>query len=321
MTRPHLSGFSLLELSVVLAIVAVILVFGLNIATVAIKGTERSTTQERLLVIAKALDAYARVNGYLPCPANRALAPRTTGFATEARNGMVRTECVTSSGLVRTAGAPFAYIGGVPARTLGLPDAYAGDAWNSKFTYAVSGDHVGVQGSYFTTDGPLAVRAGDRTGTNYLLTSQRESDGTNASGANAVYVVISHGPDRRGAFSMERTSVSIACGSTSKNDVENCDDANLTFYDSAYNDGGTESTFFDDYVVWGSNALDRIPTAMGGVGTGCPAGTCEMWCVTCDSNRPPLSTPNVICKRTITSTSPCKALCEYAYPTANVFCP
>lgn len=325
MSRRDRMGFSLLELSAVLAIISVILVFGLNIATTALSGSDRITTQERLLAVQKALDNYAKVHGFLPCPASRASVPSDSGFGVEARDGATYTTCTTSAGLVRApaAGNPFAYIGAVPVRTLGLPDNYAGDAWGNKLMYAVSASHVGTMGSYLNTDGPITIYTGDRTLTSYIHTINRTSTGLNTNGPAVVYVVVSHGADGKGAYPFNGTAIVTACGASANNDVENCDDANLNFWDAPYNDGDQAATFFDDYIVWRSNLLDRLPTANGGDTTTAVTctGACELWCAKCDTDYPPMFATYAICARTITSTSPCEALCEYAYPANNTFCP
>ena len=285
------------------------------------KGSDRITTQERLRVVQKALDAYAEVNGHLPCPSSRALVPGGTTFGIEARDTLVRTNCMTDDAALIKVGSSF--IGAVPTRTLGIPDTYASDAWNNKFTYVVSTYHVGSIGSYYNYDGTLQIQTGDRTGVNYPITTMRY-DGNNANtkdpGPGATYVVISHGMDGKGAYPTNGSTVSIPCGNSANNDVENCDDANLVYYDSEYNDGNVPASYFDDYIVWVSNSLVRIPTLQGGAGTGC-SGACELWCAPCDTTYPPTNSPAMPCRRTIVSTSPCKALCEYAYPTVNIPCP
>lgn len=323
MTRTQQSGFSLLELSVVLGIIALIVGFGTPIGVTALKNSEQMATRDRLTAVRAALDAYARAHGHLPCPANRSLVASDANFALEARNSSTRTLCDTSgTGLVRapSSGSPFIYIGGVPTRTLGLPDAYAGDAWGNKLTYAVSASHMGDMASYSSTDGPITIETGDRTGTHYVISTARNSTsgGYNAAGASAVYVVLSHGKDAKGAFPMNGTSIAIACGGSTNNDVENCEETNMTFYDSPFSDGTQASTFFDDFIIWGSNALERTPKTDAGPGSSC-SGACELWCVPCANA--PLFTPSVLCSRQITSTSPCQALCVYAYPTAYQFCP
>ncbi len=314
-------AFSLLELSVVLVIIAVLVSFGVTIGTSAIKGANRTTTIERLQLIEEALALFQRANGYYPCPYSRALTPDDATFGLEARDGADPALCATSgSALLKlpASGDAIVYFGGIPVRTLGLPDTYAADAWGNKLLYAVSATHAGVLGSYYTTDGPLVMRYGDRSGTNYTITTAREEDNTNAAGAAAVYVVLSHGADGKGAYPLRGTSVAVSCGSSTANDVGNCDDANVIFYDTAFNDGSQESTFFDDFVVWKSNHLDRIPTTLGGPGAGC-SSSCEMWCAPCANS--PAATPSMICDRHIASTSPCEAQCIYAYPEDGVLCP
>ena len=50
-------GFTLLELAAVLAILSVVVVFGMDIANNAIQGSERLSTQQKLSVIQEALEA------------------------------------------------------------------------------------------------------------------------------------------------------------------------------------------------------------------------------------------------------------------------
>lgn len=269
-------GFSLLELAVVIGILSLIVAFGFNLSINAVEGADRLATQERLTLIKRALEQYGEEQGYLPCPARRDYIPSSHAtFGDEQRSG---TSCATAgSGVVQvTVDDDSIFIGSLPTKTLGLPDAYAGDGWGNKFTYAVSAGHVGEGNSYLLNDGPITVRYGDRTGTNYAITTQR--DGT--AGPAAIYVVVSHGPDGKGAWPMSGTSAAVDCGASGNNDVENCDDDDFTFYDTAYNDGTTEASFFDDYVVWGSNALDRMemPSAV----VYCPGATLN-WTVGSDT--------------------------------------
>lgn len=316
-------GFSLLEMSVVLGIIAVVLVFGISIADTALRGNDRLINTSRLEAIQRALDGYAAVNGHLPCPSSRSLVPANGNFGVEARDSASYTTdpCVLDGAALSKAGiSNIVYFGALPVRTLGLPDSYAVDAWNNKFTYAVSARHVYGVGSYAYYSGPITVYSGDRTGVSYPITTRFTNTGANPPGAGATYVVISHGADGKGAYPLHGTAPAVACGVSVSSDVENCDEDDLNFYDSPFNDGDNPITFFDDYVIWGSNMLDRMPSSNGGEGAGCTSG-CALWCARCDENYPPLNSPSVICRRTITQTSPCTALCEYAYPTENIPCP
>lgn len=316
-------GFSLLELSASLLVIALVAGFGVQMSLGAIEAARRVKTQERLAAIRAALELYAKTQGYLPCPANRQYTPSAdSNFGEEF--GRPGATCVTSAPGVIQVGSGF--IGAVPVRSLGLPDNYAADAWDNKFTYAVSSLHVTGPGSYAGNDGTIRVFYGDRTGTNYVVTSatnRAASPPTISPGAGATYVVVSHGPDGRGAYPLYGTAVATACstgGGDARNDVENCDDANLDFYDTAYNDGPIAATYFDDYVTWGSAALARSPVSTTFLGCG---SQCEAWCAPCAGSTTdlPVITPTaapagltnpVLCRKIITNTSPCQATCVWA---------
>lgn len=317
------AGFSLLELSVVLAIISVVVVFGVDIGRNAMSGSDRISTQEKLQVIKQALENYADRNGYLPCPAAPGLTPDSTNFGFEQRSGTAGAGCTTGNGVVATAGNT-SYIGAVPTRTLGLSDTYISDAWNSKFTYAMSGSHSGTtlngMNSYYNGNGTIIVRGGTLAN-NYPLTTL--PDGTSA--ANATFVVFSHGKNVRGAFGLYDTT-NTDCSPVTFIEDENCDRANLTYYDATYNEGGQTATRFDDYVVWGSNVQKRNPAVV--PTTSCPTDPggnplCETWCAPCTSNVHGSSTvpaaPTRLCAKFITSNTPCEATC--VWPGASLPCP
>lgn len=419
--RKTLHGFSLLELSIVLGIIALVAGGGMTMATGALKTADRITTQERLTTIKVALDSYAKTNGHLPCPFNRTLLSSSTLFGVENRSGG---NCNTAApGVSAPPGLILAnniWHGAVPVRALGLPDSYAADAWGNKFTYAVSANHISSASNYNSTAGSITIRAGQRGASplNYAVSSQRMSlpftsagaggagtrltmattgsivngtlvhvngtavhkgsyvvanrtattidltgntDTTTDSGtvewltpgSAATYVVVSHGPDGRGAFPLGGTAIPTIkqCNdgvtasitspapcplgtNTSCIDIENCNDTvDTTFFDTTYNDGSEAAQYFDDFVVWGSNALVRPPVNTALYST-CPAGTCEAWCAACGTSYPGASSTAppaaittgtaTLCRKVITTNSTtCSASCFWAGTTATGFqkCP
>lgn len=323
-TRRNRLGFSLLELSVSLAVIALVAGFGVSLSSDIVNGTKRVTTQQRLITIRQALDAYVQRNGYLPCPAKRSDTTGVSSFGLEQRFGAVCN--LAAPGLVQDTGGTI-YIGAVPTTSLGLAENYMADGWNQKFLYAVSIAHTAGIGSYATIEGPITVKHGDLTTSYDIIT------GGGAGNWGATYVVLSHGPDRKGAYPIGGTTAPIACGAiTAGNriDNENCNTAGAIFFDSEYNDGTQNASFFDDYIIWGSNAGSRRPdaylnntTAMGpataGLGAlgvnsqGCAPGVCEAWCAPC-LNLPLRVSPTVyVCQSSVVSYVPCKANCVYAY--------
>ena len=418
-------GFSLLELSVVLGIIALIAGVGMTMASGALKAADRISTQERLNTIKLALDSYGKTYGFLPCPAPRADTPTTATFG-------IGGSC---------SGTGVSY-GAVPVRTLGLPDSYAGDAWGNKLTYAVSQALTANSTNYSQASAAITVRygtiaapynvttvrkslpttipptgaetygaAGNNSGkleitfnsasavstamanlttgtngtlvnvkstshngsttitsttgsttvltdypysaadTNVVLEWQEPVNATSGS-PNAAYVVVSHGPDGRGAFPMSGTSIpgkKLCNTSASANtspppctssatmtciDIENCND-DAIFFDTAYNDGATAAQYFDDYVVWGSNAVLRAPANPSPYPT-CPTTTpptCEAWCAKCTLNFPgagsiappaSITAGATLCKKIITTDSTkCEAACFWSGTTGSGYqkCP
>lgn len=445
-------AFTLLELVVVIAIISLVSGAGMSMASGALRAADRISTQEKLNTIKIALDSFGKTYGYLPCPAPLAKVPTDTTapvFGGEYLSATNPRTCNTGSG-IETTGTVIK--GGVPVRTLGLPDSYAADAWDGKLTYAVTtalttapAAPVGTPPNYFTAPGAIIVKSGTiaggyispamrftRTyatgggvslsagaGTRLTLspdignivvgttvyvkgsvyngvykvaaTSGATIDLNDASGmmaynatdtggtidwlatpststGDAAYIVISHGPDGRGAYPMNTTSIpanKVCNNSTTANsspapctdstastciDIQNCKTGvapaanpfDNIFFDSTYNDGTTAAEYFDDYVVWGSNALLRNPPIpryyfnAGSVTTTCPAGVCESWCATCKSNYPTTIIGNVdsssppaaitanpvLCKKVITSkASTCEASCFWGGTTAAGYQP
>ncbi len=405
-------GFSLLELSVVLGIIALIAGAGISMASGAMKAADRITTQERLNTIKLALDSYGKTYGYLPCPFDRALATSSASFGVENRSGAHNCGATNGTSFINNAGLVIT-TGGIPVRTLGLPDNYASDAWGNKFTYVVGNNTISFPTDYSTYAANISVRYGDRT-TYYNVAEQRvsisfTSAANNGSGlvrltaastgslvngrivtinggvykgsyvaanvsatkvdltgstysatdsgtlswqepgTNVSYVVISHGPDGRGAFPFNGSAVpsNKLCNSsatansspapctdssnTSCIDIENCNN-DAIFYDTAYNDGTQATEYFDDYIVWGSNDLFRsavVPNLYFSATSGCPTGTCELWCAKCAVNYPGADTVNsppssitggnaFLFKKTITTdATACSASCFWAGTTAS----
>src|SRR5688572_18524613 len=68
-------GFSLLELSVVMAILSIVAIFGLSAAADFAKRSAGDLTKDNLAQIDAALVEYFRLYGRLPCPSVRTLNP------------------------------------------------------------------------------------------------------------------------------------------------------------------------------------------------------------------------------------------------------
>jgi len=163
----HNSGFSLIEMAVVLLIVG-LLIGGAVGSLGALQQRQRySGTEAQLEEIRDALIAFAVVNRRLPCPADPTLADTVAGAGLE----RVPTAAGCTGGIV----------GAVPWATLGLSQV---DGWGRRFTYRVSAGFA-RQAPAFT----LAA-TGDATVRNA---------GAVVLATNLPAVVVSHGANARGS--------------------------------------------------------------------------------------------------------------------------
>ncbi len=154
-------GFSLLEMSIVLAIVGLLLTGLIPSLTAQMEQQHRNDTIKQMIEIKDALIGYAIVNGRLPCPA-KATIPTNT-----ANSGL--SDCTLTSGVV-------------PWVTLGTNET---DAWGRRFTYSASS-------AFITTNFTLSSN-----GT--LIVKTAATGGTNVA-ANIPAVFVSHGANGFGAY-------------------------------------------------------------------------------------------------------------------------
>ncbi len=226
------SGFTLIELSIVLAIIGVVLASGLSVYGNRIAAERAQETARRLNMIEDALLLFRRTNGRLPFPANGAT---LTGSTLGVESSTVTTGLVLSGS---------AYIGVVPTRTLNLPDSMMLDAYGMKITYAVDGD---CTVSWLTACGDTTVT------TNIRINDASGTSRTVASTGMPVYALVSHGPNMRGGWQQKvAAQLGAAPPGTVYGSTLEAENANLDyiFRDMMIQETGVATTQFDDFVRW-----------------------------------------------------------------------
>ncbi|MFO0389061.1 MAG: type II secretion system protein [Alphaproteobacteria bacterium] len=259
LTRPRHSaglGFSLLEISVVLIIISTIIGVGVAYLGLSVEKAQRDTTTQRMQAIQKALLDYRRAFGAIPCPSDITLAVTNTAFG----RGNLTTPCDAGTTDPNYNGdmGPDVWVGGVPVRTLKLPDEYAFDGWGRRFTYAVDQNFtsaMNITGFHlFAVDSdPGTVPIADGNG--------------NTITSNALYAIVSHGPNGHGAFTRYGTA-RVNASSSNTYEQQNCGcnaSAVYTLYGSfvqgPYTTDTADSTdTFDDIVVYGTRRSLRHAT-------------------------------------------------------------
>ncbi|NBX02982.1 MAG: type II secretion system protein [Alphaproteobacteria bacterium] len=233
---PHKRAFSLLELSIVLAVISVLLGGVLNIAAQMTRDKKQAELTMKMDAIEAALIGFRKANNRLPCPADGSLAISDANFSKEAA-----TPGTCTGGTPAASFSNGNLVGGVvPTRTLGLPDEFTFDPWGGRFTYAL-GKEMTATGAFITYS-PTATLATP-------LTIKTASIGTTISSA-ALAVVVSHGQNGHGAFQL--SGVRKNGGSTNAEEQKNChctaaavaDTFDATFIQKKATDSGLDS--YDD---------------------------------------------------------------------------
>jgi len=270
-------AFTLLEMSIVLTIIAVIIAGGAVTFSASLKQRQYDQTKEKLVVLQNALRDYWRTFGRLPCPGASYSYNATSGgsngnFGKEAQNKatcdgtpsadfVYNLDHATSTTRCNYTGVTFddcVYGGMVPVRTLQLPDDYAFDGWGRRFQYVVNSD-------FTTQDAAAAISiTADSGGTSRIIikTSTTTAAASIPKTNSAAYALVSFGMNGHGAYP-RTTSGDIRVSSGSDNDMEkancHCDATTAAttfdniFYQSPYKTN-TSSTIdtFDDMVVFGT---------------------------------------------------------------------
>jgi prepilin-type N-terminal cleavage/methylation domain-containing protein len=197
-------GYSLLELSISLAIIATILAAGFSMINGSSVLAKRKDTEKRMKIIEKAIASYAAIYDRIPCPADLNLADNNSNSGIEnccyncANLPSYLVSSPPSSPTNFTGNNQYYTVGTVPYVTLGLPKEYLADAWANKFIYSAT---LALAGKISTnTYGTPSI-----ANLNYLETANMglitviDSQATIRTN-NAAYMLMSAGNNGLGAY-------------------------------------------------------------------------------------------------------------------------
>jgi prepilin-type N-terminal cleavage/methylation domain-containing protein len=191
-TSRRQKGFSLTELSIAIAIIAVIAGSALSVALTNDFYANTTQTNAKLDKIEEALASFLVINQRLPCPADGTQSITSESF------GIESTPSVSGCGTANfTSGN--VYAGVIPTRTLQLPDEFMLDAWGRRITYAVDfrfANNVLTNNNCDGTSSPICFI--DTIANDASITVQDSSGAARTT--QAIYVLISHGENGHGAF-------------------------------------------------------------------------------------------------------------------------
>lgn len=259
MSKKNITGFSLIEMAIVLAITGLFL--GLLLSTLSAQREMQNivNTRNTLEQVKTSLMSYAMTNGRLPCPA-AAPQPDHSVKAVEQVNITTAGDCVTFNGFV-------------PGVTLGLAplnqDGYVLDEWGYPLFYAVSNitDNQLVAGTkrfiYTSTNGIKDANVSNTdttsackayTGMAYascaamLFVCTGKGSGSNCGTATSLITNTNTATPGGGAvFVVFSTGKNTPQGSQSSDESENINGDNIfVSHDIQTN----SASYFDDLVIW-----------------------------------------------------------------------
>lgn len=214
------TGFSLVEMAVVLTIVGLLMAGLLPMISGQMEQQHRTETRKQMQEISGTILGYAASQSTprLPCPANPSIATGGTNAGIS--------DCTLSVGVI-------------PWVTLGTSET---DAWGRRFTYAIASSVSGTFGSSFTLNS---------TGNLDIYNSSGGScPSTNCVADNMAAVIISHGVNGCGAYLTSGSPLTIAAGDGSGSDCGNAGADQFANTDGTPFVSRDEGTSYDDIVVW-----------------------------------------------------------------------
>jgi prepilin-type N-terminal cleavage/methylation domain-containing protein len=248
--RRQTRGFSLIELSIVTAILAIVSVLGLEAVAVYTSRRAYTITQDKVAAVDVAIKKFYASYGRLPCP-------------TVITNSMIGAS--TNGGTEDCSGVSIVKYGGVPYITLGLPMSAAIDGYTSKFGYLVTNSlTTAALFDTATSVGRIEVRTGkleQPCSTVCEVTFQPSAS------TGAAYAILSFGGDQRGALGKNGATLKACVPSTgppniydARIDTANCGGAtsptispgvagDAVVFDSRFNTGSVEASYFDDIIL------------------------------------------------------------------------
>ena len=240
-------GYSLLEVAIVVAIVGVFIAFlsgGYHIYRVT---KAKQTTSINTQVVLSNFSSYLSVYGRYPCPAPINVKTDSPDYGSEgdcsdtavAVGDCAGGICVEES--ERTVTLPDTTVvrprvrrGGVPFRSLNIPEEHAYDGWGNRLEYAVT-ERLAVRATYNRAHGGISVV--DTTPARKSMIDPPDA---------AHFIVFSHGPNKVGAYNREGFQERPCAGAALDVDVDNCQTTpanNRAVYRTGFTKDG-----FDDFV-------------------------------------------------------------------------
>ncbi len=253
-------GFSLVELSIIIAVFAVVITSLLSGSGIKTENSDVISVKAELDNVESALAFFQKSNGFLPCPASRTAAPSNAAYGVSV--DCTNTAANPADGTINIGASGDIYqvrVGTIPTRTLGLADSAALDPWGNRLSYMIIRS-LGVSSTSYSSFNPT-----QNTDFFQIVNKTRAVIYGSNTSEIVKYAVLSHGADGQGAFNKNGIQ-GLACGGSAA-DAENCNATKQIMVDGVSDVVQTNnSTYYNDYVRYGGATAPFPPPPIASTG-------------------------------------------------------
>jgi prepilin-type N-terminal cleavage/methylation domain-containing protein len=244
----HPRGYSLVEMAIVISLIGLLVGSALTVGGSKVERKNIAAIDTQLDDVETALYAFYKKYDRLPCPASPTLTEADANFGVE-DNCTSANPTLADIVQLNDTTADEQWVGTLPTRSLGLPNNKMYDVWGSRLVYAIDKDFADATKTFNSEEGTLAatmLKINDKNNNSVYIADTKNP---------VVYILLSHGKDKRGAYNKSGT-ISVSCDSINvQSDVENCDfttpsSRDSIFLDSELADSAIDEQYYYDKIRW-----------------------------------------------------------------------
>lgn len=246
------TGFTLIELAIVLIVTSILLSASLTALTDVGHNSKEKITRDRIQTIYHAMGNHLRQKGVLPCPAPITDVKSSALYGIEAARPEGDCHGLDPStgpydGIYQSTTDTKLVYGMLPVISLGLNKEMAEDGFGNKFSYIVNTEFTGRKSG--------SPQFKDANYQNIITVKDIALDGVQTSTSDAIFVIISHGANGYGAFHNSSSSQNPRSSDSHEmdNDATTFNDSvtiPTAVFDNEFVTSAANSSSFDDIVFY-----------------------------------------------------------------------